>query len=157
MLVLLLGLLFAPSASAVSSEPEEEWVRIVNERVGYEPPGDTADWAKVLTTEDTTVFYVDRSSLRHKGAHVTAWEKQDHRTDKTAKIREAKSLYEFDCVNRRAALKEFHLYFPDGRSDATIFTDSAVQWEPVEEGTIGPVMLDYVCRLAAPTPSYRRD
>ena len=81
---------------------------------------------------------------------VTAWEKQEHRTDKSAKIREAKSLYEYDCVNRSTALKEFHLYFPDGQSDATIFTDSAVQWEPVKEGTIGPVMLDYVCKLAAP-------
>ena len=80
---------------------------------------------------------------------MTAGEKQEHRTDKSAKIREAKSLYEYDCVNRSTALKEFHLYFPDGQSDATIFTDSAVQWEPVKEGTIGPVMLDYVCKLPA--------
>jgi len=149
MLVLLLGLTFAPPASALPSEPEEEeWVRTVKERIGYEPPGGNADWAKVLTTEDSTIFYIDRSSLRHKGAYVTAWEKQDHRTDTTAKIREAKSLYAFDCVNRRAALKEFHLYFPDGQSDSTILTDSAVEWEPVKEGTIGPVMLEYVCKLA---------
>ena len=149
MLLLLLGLSVAPSVAAVRSESEEEWVRTVNERVGYEPPGDKADWVKVLTTDDTTVFYIDRSSLRYKGAYVTAWEKQDHRTDKTAKIREAKSLYEFDCANHRTALKEFHLYFPDGSSDATILTDSAIECSTAQEGTIGPVMLEYVCKLAA--------
>ena len=149
MLVLLLGMFLAQSAPSSGAQPEEEWVRTVNERVGYEPPGDKADWAKVVTLDDTTAFYIDRSSIRHRGAHVTAWEKQDHRTDKTAKIREAKSLYEYDCANRRTALREFHLYFPDGRSDSTILTESAIKWDSVQEGTIGPVMLDYVCTLPA--------
>jgi hypothetical protein len=149
MLVLLFGMISSPPASTARPDPEEEWVRTVEERVGYGPPSDKADWGKVLTTDDTTVFYIDRSSIRRKGVFVTAWEKQDHRTDKTAKIRQAKSLYEYDCINRRTALKEFHLYFPDGRSDSTILTDSAVKWEPVQEGTIGPAMLEYVCKLAA--------
>lgn len=149
MLLFVTALLLAPAA-AVSppADSEEEWVRTVRERQGYEPPREKGDWGKVLTDDDSTVFYIDRSSLRKKGAFYTAWEKQDHRTDKTAKIREAESLYRYDCANRRAALVEFHLYFPDGTSSSTILTDSAVEWEPVKDGTIGPVMLDYVCKLA---------
>ena len=51
MLLFVTALLLAPAA-AVSppADSEEEWVRTVRERQGYEPPREKGDWGTVLVS-----------------------------------------------------------------------------------------------------------
>ena len=134
--------------SAVTHAPAEEkeaWVKVVEERQGYGPPETGGNWVEVARDDTTSIYFIDRSSIRKKGRFFTAWEKQDHRADPEVGSREALALHLYDCDAGSAAMMEVHVYRHDGSKDGIIFTEPEKALKPVKEGTIGLPLLAYVC------------
>lgn len=108
-------------------------------------PAYAANWVYVTTSRSNAVYYYDSDTIRRSGNQVTVWEKYDWSRDKTAKQRETKARYRYDCAERTNTLLEIVDYFPDGKIEKFTYDTYRQQESAVTPDTISEIMLEAVC------------
>ena len=108
-------------------------------------PAYAANWVYVTTSRSNAVYYYDSDTIRRSGNQVTVWEKYDWSRDKTAKQRETKARYRYDCAERTNTLLEIVDYFSVGKIEKFTYDTYRQQESAVTPDTISEIMLEAVC------------
>lgn len=104
-------------------------------------------WVHVSTGTHQKKYYLDYGRMFRVGRYIAAWEKGDYSEDPTVRYYTSTSLWYYDCVNRRLAVKSTTDYDRDGSVTASYqWADSEVKWDAAVPDTVGETKLDYVCR-----------
>lgn len=115
-------------------------------------------WQSVAKTDHQEAF-VNTTSIVTVGSQLEARVKQNYAQAQPAAKKDksylsTRSLYRFDCAQRRIGMKELRAYSgADLQGDVVqkaTSKDKNMQWLPAEERTVFGELLDYVCK-GAPT------
>jgi hypothetical protein len=115
-------------------------------------------WQSVAKTDHQEAF-VNTTSIVTVGSQLEARVKQNYMQAQPAAKKDksylsTRSLYRFDCAQRRIGMKELRAYSgADLQGDVVQKATSKeknMQWLPAEERTVFGELLDYVCK-GAPT------
>jgi hypothetical protein len=113
-------------------------------------------WQSVAKTDAQEAF-VEGGSIRSIDGTVEAAVKQDFAQPQAAAKQgdtylSTRSLYRFDCAQRRIAMKEVRAYEGAGLQGAQVqkatSSDRNLQWLEAPQGTVFGELLDHVCAAA---------
>jgi hypothetical protein len=113
-------------------------------------------WQSVAKTDHQEAF-VNTTSIVTVGSQLEARVKQNYAQAQPAAKKDksylsTRSLYRFDCAQRRIGMKELRAYSgADLQGDVVQKATSKeknMQWLPAEERTVFGELLDYVCKGA---------
>lgn len=113
-------------------------------------------WQSVAKTDNQEAF-VNTTSVATVGGYLEARVKQNYaQAQPAAKKGKAylstRSLYRFDCAQRKIGMKELRAYAgADLQGDVVqkaTSKDKNMQWLPAEERTVFGELLDYICKGA---------
>ena len=113
-------------------------------------------WQSVAKTDHQEAF-VNTTSIVTVGSQLEARVKQNYAQAQPAAKKDknylsTRSLYRFDCAQRRIGMKELRAYSgADLQGDVVqkaTSKDKNMQWLPAEERTVFGELLDYVCKGA---------
>jgi len=113
-------------------------------------------WQSVAKTDNQEAF-VNTASITTVGGQVEARVKQNYAQAQPAAKKDksylsTRSLYRFDCAQRKIGMKELRAYAgADLKGDVVqkaTSKDQNMQWLPAEERTVFGELLDYVCKAA---------
>ncbi len=116
-----------------------------------------ADWVKVISKDDTTVF-VDMQSLRRTDSKVKVWEKWvfegDQEIEGTKKsFRSAKLFKAYHCAEGTALLLEANMYADHDAKSKELYSqsypDTPSGYNKILPETVGEVIFTYVCKASA--------
>jgi hypothetical protein len=113
-------------------------------------------WQSVAKT-DVQEAFVESGSIKAVAGAVEAAVRQDFTQPQPAAKQgssylSTRSLYRFDCAQRRIAMKEVRAYEGTGLQGAQVqkatSTDKSLQWLEAPKGTVFGELLDHVCAAA---------
>jgi len=113
-------------------------------------------WQSVAKTDHQEAF-VNTTSITTVGGQLEARVKQNYAQAQPAAKKDksylsTRSLYRFDCAQRRIGMKELRAYSgADLKGDVVqkaTAKDKNMQWLPAEDRTVFGELLDYVCNAA---------
>jgi hypothetical protein len=113
-------------------------------------------WQSVAKT-DLQEAFVNTSSIATVGGQLEARVKQNYAAAQPAAKKgksylSTRSLYRFDCAQRKIGMKELRAYSGADLQGEVVqkatSKDKNMQWLPAEERTVFGELLDYVCRPA---------
>jgi hypothetical protein len=113
-------------------------------------------WQSVAKTDNQEAF-VATASIAIVGSQLEARVKQNYAQAQPAAKKDksylsTRSLYRFDCAQRKIGMKELRAYSgADLQGDVVqkaTSKDKNMQWLPAEERTVFGELLDYVCKGA---------
>jgi hypothetical protein len=111
-------------------------------------------WQSVAKTDHQEAF-VNTTSIVAVGGQLEARVKQNYAQAQPAAKKDksylsTRSLYRFDCAQRKIGMKELRAYSgADLQGDVVqkaTSKDKNMQWLPAEERTVFGELLDYVCK-----------
>jgi len=122
-------------------------------------PARASNWLQ-LTHHDDIEIYADDASVAKRGKFMQAWDRTDYPSSQTMtfapfkQFRSMKALGYYDCAKKTGALRELILYAGVGCSGevvghVTIPVDY-LEFKAMASGTVGAVLLNYVCRKKKP-------
>jgi len=113
-------------------------------------------WQSVAKTDSQQAF-VDNGSVRSVGGMLEASVKQDYAQPQPAAQEgrtylSTRTLYRFDCVQRRIAMKDVRAFAGSDLQGETVqkatSTDKYLQWLDAPAATVFGELLDHVCKGA---------
>ena len=114
-------------------------------------------WQSVAKTDNQEAF-VNTSSITTVDGQLEARVKQNYAqaqpsAKKDKSYLSTRSLYRFDCAQRKIGMKELRAYAGADLQGEVVqkatSKDKNMQWLPAEERTVFGELLDYVCKGAA--------
>ena len=111
-------------------------------------------WQSVAKTDNVEAF-VNTSSIVTVAGQLEARVKQNYAAPQPAAKKgktylSSRSIYRFDCAQRRIGMKELRFYDGADLQGETVgkatASDKNMQWEPAEPRTVFGELLDYVCK-----------
>ena len=115
-----------------------------------------AKWQSVAKTEHQEAF-VNTTSITTVGGQLEARVKQNYAQAQPAAKKDksylsTRSLYRFDCAQRKIGMKELRAYSGADLQGEVVqkatSKDKNMQWLPAEDRTVFGELLDYVCKAA---------
>lgn len=113
-------------------------------------------WQSVAKTDNVEAF-VNTSSIATAGGQLEARVKQNYAAPQPAAKKgktylSSRSIFRFDCAQRRIGMKELRFYAGADLQDETVgkatASDKNMEWQPAEPRTVFGELLDYVCKGA---------
>jgi hypothetical protein len=113
-------------------------------------------WQSVTKTDNVEAF-VNTSSIATVAGQLEARVKQNYAAPQPAAKKgktylSSRSIYRFDCAQRRIGMKELRFYAGADLQGESVgkatASDKNMQWEPAGPRTVFGELLDYVCRSA---------
>ncbi len=113
-------------------------------------------WQSVAKTDNQEAF-VNTTSITTVDGQLEARVKQNYAQAQPAAKKDksylsTRSLYRFDCAQRRIGMKELRAYSGADLQGEVVqkatSKDKNMQWLPAEERTVFGELLDYVCKAA---------
>ncbi len=105
-----------------------------------------AEWFRVTTSGDGSVYFVDPERVKAVGKHRQVWLKGDHGRNRTEKARSSMTLLSVDCAASTMKLLADSKYDSFGKTiSSRTFPDYGVGYEPITPETIGEAVARTVC------------
>jgi len=113
-------------------------------------------WQSVAKTDNVEAF-VNTSSIASVGGQLEARVKQNYSAPQPAAKKNksylsSRSIFRFDCAQRRIGMKELRFYAAADLQGETVgkatASDKNMEWQPAEPRTVFGELLDYVCKGA---------
>jgi hypothetical protein len=113
-------------------------------------------WQSVAKTDNVEAF-VNTSSIATVEGQLEARVKQNYAAPQPAAKKgksylSSRSIFRFDCAQRRIGMKELRFYAGADLQGETVgkatASDKNMEWQPAEPRTVFGELLDYVCKGA---------
>lgn len=105
-----------------------------------------AEWYRVTTSSDDSVYFVDPERVKVVGGHRQAWMKGDHSRNRTEKARSSMTLLSIDCAASTIKTLSDSRYDSFGKTIASrTFPDYGVGYQPITPETIAEAVAKAVC------------
>jgi len=104
-----------------------------------------AEWLRVSKTEEMSI-YIAPTAISRKGHYQRFWQLHDYRTPDENGDRSARVFTEFDCRKGRFRSLQWAFFRgPMGSREMTAWHDKPESWMPVESGTVGEAIGEFIC------------
>jgi hypothetical protein len=109
-------------------------------------PASASDWMEVAN-DNETVVYIDRSSIRPIGQHVSFWEMTRVKPAAKRDYGERRTLWLLDCQRQSLAIKSIVAYEKSGQVYAGPNTtaDYALEWDAIIPDSLGEIYRNFIC------------
>ena len=112
-------------------------------------PAFAEDWVQLMESEDGSLFWYDRDSVRVEGGIASFWIKTKHTKVEPGEAIATRTLEQIDCAGSQIRLREMiNLDAKDVELDRFSLDDQQTFWVPIEADTLAHIKQKTVCPKA---------